>query len=228
MLTINNLNLSFKENQVLKDLNLTIKKGVINGIVGLNGSGKTTLLNTICRHIKAQGGTILWENEAVNVQQIAYLETNNFFYERMTGREYLRFFERKNKEFNIKEWNDIFQLPLDNYVTSYSTGMKKKLAFLGVLSLNRPILILDEPFNGLDLETNEVLKQIIKQLQKSGKTIIVTSHILETLTTICSEIHYLNGGFIQKSFDSKTYYQLAEVFDNLKVGTLEALIEAME
>lgn len=227
MLTVNNLNLSFKENKVLKNLQLTIKKGVINGIVGLNGSGKTTLLNTICQYIRPQEGTILWEGEPVNIQQIAYLETNNFFYERMTGGEYLQFFKQKNKDFDVKEWNAIFDLPLNNYVTSYSTGMKKKLAFLGILSLNRQILILDEPFNGLDLETNEILKQIIKELQKSGKTIIVTSHILETLTTICSEIHYLNDGRIEESFEPKTYDQLSKVFDNLKVGTLEALIQAL-
>ena len=154
MLTIKNLNLSFKENHVLKNLNLTIHKGVINGIVGLNGSGKTTLLNTICQHLKPQQGETLWENQPVNIQQIGYLETNNFFYNRMTGGEYLRFFQQKNTNFNLEEWNTLFDLPLNHYVTSYSTGMKKKLAFLGILSLNRPILILDEPFNGLDLETN--------------------------------------------------------------------------
>lgn len=227
MLTINNLSLSFKENQVLKNLNLTIQKGVINGIVGLNGSGKTTLLNTVCQHLKAQKGKILWENQPVNMQQIAYLETNNFFYNRMTGGEYLRFFQQKKTDFNLLEWNTIFDLPLNNYVTSYSTGMKKKLAFLGILSLNRPILILDEPFNGLDLETNEILKQIIRQLQKNGKTIIVTSHILETLTTICSEIHYLNDGIIEETYNPNTYNQLSKVFENLKTDTLEGLIQQL-
>lgn len=227
MLTINNLSLSFKDNLVLKNLNLTIPKGAINGIVGLNGAGKTTLLNTICQHLKAQKGEILWNNQPINAQNIAYLETNNFFYNRMTGGEYLRFFTQKNTDFNINEWNTIFDLPLNNYVTSYSTGMKKKLAFLGILSLNRPILILDEPFNGLDLETNEVIKQIIRQLQQNGKTIIVTSHILETLTTICSEIHYLNDGVIQATYDKNSFQQLSKVFDNLKTGTLESLIKQL-
>ncbi|MFK7948377.1 MAG: ATP-binding cassette domain-containing protein [Saprospiraceae bacterium] len=227
MLTINNLSLSFKDNQVLKNLNLTIQKGVINGIVGLNGSGKTTLLNTVCQHLKQQQGEILWENKPVNIQQIAYLETNNFFYNRMTGSEYLHFFLQNNTDFNLSEWNTIFDLPLNNYVTSYSTGMKKKLAFLGILSLNRPILILDEPFNGLDLETNEVIKQIIRRLQQTGKTIIVTSHILETLTTICSEIHYLNDGNIQATYNSDTYNQLSKVFENLQTGTLEGLIKQL-
>lgn len=227
MLTIKNLNLSFKENHVLKNLNLTIPKGAINGIVGLNGSGKTTLLNTICQQLKPQQGEVLWCNKSFNRQQIAYLETNNFFYNRMTGGEYLRFFQQKNATFNIDEWNTIFELPLNNYVTSYSTGMKKKLAFLGILSLNRPILILDEPFNGLDLETNEVIKHIIRQLQKNGKTIIVTSHILETLTTICSEIHYLNDGIIQATYDFKTFNELSKVFENLKSNALDDLIQQL-
>jgi ABC-2 type transport system ATP-binding protein len=105
--------------------------------------------------------------------------------------------------------------------------MKKKLAFLGILSLNRQILILDEPFNGLDLETNEILKQIIEQLHKNGKTIIITSHILETLTGICSEIHYLNNGYIEETFRPNTYNQLSKVFDNLKVDLLKILIEQL-
>ena len=227
MLTINNLSLSFKEKQVLKNLNLTIEAGQINGIFGLNGSGKTTLLNSICQNLQPQHGTILWKNEPVYLQQIAYLETNNFFYERMTGGEYLRFFQQKEKVFDIEQWNAFFQLPLNKFVTSYSTGMKKKLAFLGILSLNRDILILDEPFNGLDLETNEIIKQIILQLNQNGKTIIVTSHILETLTTICSEIHYLNDGHIQETFRPNTYNQLSKVFDNLKTGNLKTLIEQL-
>lgn len=227
MLTINNLSLSFKEKQVLKNLNLTIETGQINGIIGLNGSGKTTLLNSICQNLQPQHGTILWKNEPVHSQQIAYLETNNFFYERMTGGEYLRFFQQKEKVFDIEQWNFFFQLPLNKFVTSYSTGMKKKLAFLGILSLNRDILILDEPFNGLDLETNEIIKQIILQLNQNGKTIIVTSHILETLTTICSEIHYLNDGHIQETFRPNTYNQLSKVFDNLKTGNLKTLIEQL-
>jgi ABC-2 type transport system ATP-binding protein len=227
MLTINNLSLSFKEKKVLKNLNLTIETGQINGIIGLNGSGKTTLLNSICQNLQPQHGTIFWKNEPIHLQQIAYLETNNFFYERMTGGEYLRFFQQKEKAFDIKQWNVFFQLPLNKFVTSYSTGMKKKLAFLGILSLNRDILILDEPFNGLDLETNEIIKQIILQLNQNGKTIIVTSHILETLTTICSEIHYLNDGHIQETFRPNTYNQLSKVFDNLKTGNLKTLIEQL-
>lgn len=227
MLTINNLSLSFKEKEVLKNLNLTIEEGQINGIIGLNGAGKTTLLNSICQNLKPQKGTILWKNEPVHLQQIAYLETNNFFYDRMTGGEYLRFFQQKEKAFDLEQWNVFFQLPLNKFVSSYSTGMKKKLAFLGVLSLNRDILILDEPFNGLDLETNEIIKQIILQLHQNGKTIIITSHILETLTTICSEIHYLNDGHIQEIFRPNTYNQLSKVFDKLKTGNLKTLIEQL-
>ncbi len=227
MLTINNLNLAFNDKKVLKNLNLTIQRGVINGIVGMNGSGKTTLLNTICQHLKPQEGSILWNNQPIDNQQIAYLETHNFFYERMTGGEYLRFFKQQNTSFNLEEWKTIFELPLNHYVTSYSTGMKKKLAFLGILSLNRPILILDEPFNGLDLETNEIIKQIVVQLQKNGKTIIITSHILETLTTICSEIHYLNDGHIQETFYESNFHDLDKVFDKLKTGNLKTLIQQL-
>lgn len=224
MLIIQQLHLSYKKNQVLKGLNLTLQNGQINGIVGLNGAGKTTLLNCIYGSLTPQQGTILYQNIPLKSQQIAYLETQNFFYPRMTGKEYLHFFKTHNTDFDLEGWNAIFQLPLKKFVSSYSTGMKKKLAFLGILSLNRPILILDEPFNGLDLETNEVLKQIIQLLKKSGKMIIITSHILEALITICDKIHYLNHGIVESSFDKTQFDKLTKVFSTLKVDNLEQLV----
>ncbi len=98
---------------------------------------------------------------------------------------------------------------------------------MGILSLNRPILILDEPFNGLDLETNSVLKQIILLLKAKNKTILITSHILETLTSICDEIHYLKAGAIQRTFTPETYTDLEAVFSTWQEGDLQTLVNEL-
>jgi ABC-2 type transport system ATP-binding protein len=197
MLQIQNLSVYYQQNPVINQLNLSIEKGSIHGLVGLNGSGKTTLFNTIFGLLKFQNGTITFDNQALNSQKIAYLETHNYFYSYLTGGEYLELFKINNKKFDVKSWNELFQLPLNQLIDEYSTGMKKKLAFIAILCLDKPIMLFDEPFNGLDMETNQQIKLIIRQLKEKGKTILITSHIMESLTTICDVISYLKNGTIE-------------------------------
>jgi len=227
MLNIQNLHVAYGNKEVLKGLNFTAKSDEITGIVGLNGSGKTTLLNTIYGKIKAQKGEITYQEKALKAKAIAYLETQNFFYKRITGKEYLDLFRIQHPHFNVEEWNAVFRLPLGKWIDSYSTGMKKKLAFMGIFSLNREVIILDEPFNGLDLETNETLKNILKILRSKNKTILVTSHILETLTTICDSIHYLNQGIIEHHFKSDDYNQLEQLLTKFHYDDLDRLVEGL-
>ena len=216
MIIIDNLTVSYQyEKNVLSGLKINLETDKIHGLVGLNGAGKTTLLNTIFGLIKQTAGTINFNNQKINKKQIGYLETENFFYSDITGNEYISLFE--NKSFELENWNEIFELPLNALIENYSTGMKKKLALLGILKLDKPILILDEPFNGLDLETCKVLQLIILRLKEKGKMIIVTSHILESLTTICDEIHYLENGEIKFSKNKDDFHNLEnEIFHNFK------------
>jgi len=198
MITIENLSVSYSnDKQVLRHLNCKFESQNIHGLVGLNGSGKTTLLHTIYGIMNHNDGSILFNSEKISKNQIAFLETDNYFYSNITGNEYMSLF--KNDRFNVPEWNQLFDLPLNTIIDNYSTGMKRKLALLGVLKLDRPIIILDEPFNGLDLESCKMLQNIILRLKINGKTVIITSHILESLTTICDEIHYLEKGIIKFS-----------------------------
>jgi len=127
---------------------------------------------------------------------LGYLETQNYFYSYLTGREHLKIFQFNNPQFDINHWNSLFNLPLDDLIETYSTGMKKKLAFMALLCQNKPFLLLDEPFNALDLETNQQLRLIIKALAERGKTVLVTSHIMESLTLLCDTISYLENGKI--------------------------------
>jgi ABC-2 type transport system ATP-binding protein len=205
---IEKLNVGYRKAVVLKDLTVKFKHGEINGLVGMNGAGKTTLLRTIFGTLKQASGTIDLEVESIQ-KPIAFLETENFFYPKIKGKEYLEIFAKNNSSFNPEKWNQLFELPLNKLIDEYSTGMKKKLALMGIIALEKPILMLDEPFNGVDLESNEKIKMVLQKLQEKGKTILVTSHILETLTDICAQITVL--------FEGKTDFTAQKgEYDNLK------------
>lgn len=212
MIEIKNLKVSYGNNCVLDNLNLVIRLNTIHGLVGLNGSGKTTLLNTVFGLKKQQQGKVEYNSEKIRRNQIAFLETINYFYPGITGKEYLSLFQIQNPAFDIEKWNELFELPLNDLTDNYSTGMKKKLAFLGVICLDREILILDEPFNGVDLETVQKMKSLLVKLKKT-KTVIITSHILESLLGICNSISYLNGRKIQFTKEKKDFEKLeSEIF----------------
>lgn len=196
MISIDNLNVHYKDNYVLRSLSLEIPGESIHGLVGLNGSGKTTLLNTIYGLKEKESGSITCNSSPIRKNSIAYLEASNYFYPYITGKEYLSLFRTQNPQFDIEKWNSLFELPLKKLVENYSTGMKKKLALMGIICLDREIMILDEPFNGVDLETVQKIKTLLLRL-KTTKTIIITSHILESLLSLCDYLSYLNNGIIQ-------------------------------
>lgn len=198
MISINDITISYtKDKKIINSLSLILNKNMIHGIVGLNGAGKTTLLNGLYGLKKHGSGSIKYNNDNISKYDISYLVTENYFYSGITAREYLSLF--KNAQFDDEKWNKLFILPLDQIIDSFSTGMKKKLAILGILKQNKPIMILDEPFNGLDFETCRILRSIILKLKETGKTIIITSHVIETLTNLCDYIHYLEDGRIKYS-----------------------------
>ena len=216
MILIEALTVSYpNKKNVLDNLSLELKTDHIHGIVGLNGSGKTTLLNTLFGLKKCDSGTIKYKNSPLSKKYMSYLVTENYFYSNITGKEYLYLFI--NKTFNIEKWNALFKLPLNEIIDEYSSGMKKKLAILGTLKQNKPVMILDEPFNGLDIETSRILRSVLLKLKKSGKTIIITSHILETLTNLCDHIYYLENGKIKTSKEKSKFKDLEnEIFKTIE------------
>lgn len=138
---------------------------------------------------------------------VSYLETENYFYPYITGEEYLSYFSGQ-KEINGKEFTEKFNLPLKKYVQYYSSGMKKKLALIGMLMLDKPVNILDEPFNGVDFEGVHILYDIIKQLKSENKVVIISSHIIETLFHTCDTIAVLQNGKIEKIYEKKDFGEL--------------------
>ena len=209
MLTIRNLQVEYKkEFPVLKGIDLSMESGKIHGLVGLNGAGKTTLLNTLYSFIRPSAGSVSYNDRSLKRLDIAYLEAENYFYPYMTGREYLDLFPAGKNGFKTDSWQQLFHIPLDDITENYSTGMRKKLALLAVLKPDKPIVVLDEPFNGLDLESAHILTLILQQLRKGGKTVLVTSHVFETLTSCCDYIHHIDHGTIDRSYSKDQFEML--------------------
>lgn len=224
MITIKNLTVSYKRNSpVINSLDFSAELNKIHGIVGLNGAGKTTLLNTIYGLKKADSGEITFNSNKLNRKELAYLETENYFYPYITGEEHLNIFRHLSLNRDIKSWNAVFKLPLEDLIDTYSTGMKKKLAILSIIRQDKQVLILDEPFNGLDLESVRILRSMLLSLRES-RTILITSHILETLTNLCDTISYLENGKLMFTKSVGHFVELEkEIYQRIEDKNKEAI-----
>ncbi len=227
MLELKNISFSYGEHSVLENCSLEIAPGKIHGLIGLNGEGKTTLLNLLVGRLEADSGNILWNQENLNFNQIGFLETETYFFPKITGKEFLQIFRFENPKFDFEGWNQIFQLPLNELIESYSAGMKKKLALISLMSLEVPILLLDEPFNNLDLETSLILEKLLIQVQLTGKTIIMTSHILDTLVESCDEIHHLTGKKISRTYVKSEFGKIRETLISGKIERSEEQMKSL-
>lgn len=217
MIKLQNISKSYGSNEVLKDLNFTFEKGKTYGIVGVNGAGKTTFFKCLAG-IEKCNGTIT--SNVINLKNhLGYLETEPFFFEKMTGKEYLRLLcnARGIEEINIDEKN-IFDLPLNQYAEIYSTGMKKKLALTAILLQKNEYFILDEPFNGVDIQSNILIIEIIKELKSLNKTLLISSHIFSTLSDCCDEIILLSNGNFKKTVKQANFQDFEEEMRQITIG----------
>jgi ABC-2 type transport system ATP-binding protein len=211
MFRIDNLQVKFKNIEILKNLNLEIQKSSIFGVLGSNGAGKTTLFETIFQNIKYDG-KILLNNQPVGKKSISYLESENYFYPYLSVKDILGLFENKTEKTKTKRLIDFFNIPENSVVETLSFGTQKKLAIVCNILIDREIYLFDEPFNGLDFESVEKLYLILKELQKQEKIILISSHVLETLTNCCNNIGILQNGCFTKIYDEKDYNQIRSFF----------------
>ncbi len=207
MLAIENLSKQYGSKDVLHEISLSFKPGMVYGIVGENGAGKTTLFRCISG-MESYSGAVTSSFDSIK-DHLGYLETNPVLMSYLTGWEYLKLMcSSKNIDTELFEEQNIFDLPLDQYADTYSTGMKKKLTLMGLLLRKNDIIILDEPFNGVDLQSNMIILDIINQLKSLGKTILISSHIFSTLNEVCDTILLLSQGRIVKRVDKLEFGKL--------------------
>jgi ABC-2 type transport system ATP-binding protein len=219
MLEVIDLHKAYGRHEVLRGVSLAVRPGTIHGLVGANGAGKTTLINCLYGLETGFLGTVRAGGAGQGVRESTGLVPYEpYFYPRLTGREYVEFcLQARGKAVpDLRPWNQLLELPLDQYADEYSAGMKKKLALLAVLVQDFGYLILDEPFNGLDLEANLLLKEILKRLRDRGTGLLLTSHILGTLTEVADEASVLVAGRVQRHY-------LATEFGTLEADLLAAL-----
>lgn len=217
MIKIDGLYKNFGKNEVLRNINLEFSKGNVYGIVGENGAGKTTLFRCIAG-LENYEGEITSELTPLK-DHLGLLLTEPFFFSKITGKEYIKLLCNARHKVNIDiESKNIFDLPLNQYASTYSTGMKKKLALTAILLQENEYFILDEPFNGVDIQSNIILAELILKLKELNKTVIISSHIFSTLSETCDKIHLLRKGEQTKTVSKTEFKSLEEEMKSVTIG----------
>jgi len=201
VLSINKLTKFYGPIRALHDVSFDVPEGSVFGILGPNGSGKTTMLGIIMDILKASSGNYLWKGQAGSAkmrQQIGtLLETPNF-YHYLSGLKNLRIaaeIKQRGKE-DIEKVLQLVNLwqRKDSKFSTYSLGMKQRLAIASTLLGNPGIMVFDEPTNGLDPAGIAEIRELIRQLNRQGKTIIMASHILDEVEKVCTHVAIIQKG----------------------------------
>lgn len=209
MLSIKNFTKTYKSGKKAVDnLNLTIEAGDIYGFIGHNGAGKTTTLKAVAGiHSFEEGdirinGISICENPLACKQITAYIPDNPDIYEYLTGIQYLNFIadifhiSAKLRKERIQKYCDMFELTpaLGDLISSYSHGMKQKLVICSALLHEPKLLLLDEPFVGLDPKASVILKRIMKEMCENGSAIFFSTHVLEVAEKLCNKVAIIKNG----------------------------------
>ena len=217
MITIRNLTMTYGKKKVLNNLNIEFEKGKVYGIVGENGAGKTTFFRCIAG-LEVYDGEIRSTLNPIK-NYLGLLLTEPFFFRNITGKEYIQLLcNARNIKIPDIETRNIFDLPLNQYASRYSTGMKKKLALTAILLQSNEYFILDEPFNGVDIQSNIIITEIIQKLKSLHKTILISSHIFSTLNDTCDEIYLLKEGIFVRKVERSEFATLEQEMKDFMIG----------
>ena len=208
MLRIEHLTKTYGNTRAVDDLSLHIAPGEIYGFIGHNGAGKTTTLKSVCGILSYDGGEIFIDGENIKdlpvavKKKIAYIPDNPDIYEFMTGEKYLAFISdifgisAKDREARIHKYASDFELEgdLGQPISAYSHGMKQKLAIISALIHEPRLVIMDEPFVGLDPKAAHLLKGYMRDICNRGGAIFFSTHVLEVAEKLCDKVAIIRHG----------------------------------
>ena len=213
MLNIQNLTKLYGEKKAVDDLSLHIEKGEIYGFIGHNGAGKTTTIKACCGILQFDSGEIWVDGVSIKddplscKRRIAYIPDNPDLYDFMSGIKYLNFVadifgvSQSDRQERIRRYADTFELTDDlaQPIGSYSHGMKQKLAIISALIHEPKLIIMDEPFVGLDPKASHTLKLLMRDICDRGGAIFFSTHVLEVAEKLCDKVAIIKGGRLIKS-----------------------------
>ena len=203
--------------RALQNICMRFEEGKTVGIAGENGAGKTTLFRCMAG-LETYEGQILSDRSPLK-NHLGFLPAEPYFFPKITGREYIQLLvDARQRKIKDIEQQNIFDLPLDQYASTFSTGMKKKLALLAILLQGNDYFILDEPFNGVDIQSNLITTEIIHKLKALNKTVILSSHIFSTLHDTCDEIYLLYQGQLVRSVPRQDFDRLEAEMKAFSIG----------
>ena len=208
MLKITHLTKTFGEKKAVDDLSLEIAPGEIYGFIGHNGAGKTTTLKSVVGIQQFDAGEItiggisLKEDPLACKRQLAYIPDNPDLYDYMTGIKYLNFIadvfgvDAQTRQARIRTYADAFELTGDlaQPIAAYSHGMKQKLSIIAAWLHDPKVIIMDEPFVGLDPKAAHLLKGMMREICDNGGAIFFSTHVLEVAEKLCDKVAIINGG----------------------------------
>ena len=208
MLNIEHLTKTYGEKKAVDDLSLHIAPGEIYGFIGHNGAGKTTTIKACCGILQSDSGEVyidgvsVKENPIAAKAKLAYIPDNPDLYEFMTGIQFLNFIgdvfgvSAEDRQARIRKYADLFELTNDlaQPISAYSHGMKQKLAVISALVHDPKLLIMDEPFVGLDPKASHILKELMRELCKNGGAIFFSTHVLEVAEKLCDKVAIIKNG----------------------------------
>ena len=213
MLRIEHLTKKYGDYKAVDDLSLHIAPGEIYGFIGHNGAGKTTTLKSVVGILQFDGGEIFIDGTSVTAdpikckKEIAYIPDNPDIYEFMTGIKFLNFVadifgvSAADRQEKIRKYAEIFELTADlaQPISTYSHGMKQKLAIISAWIHSPKLIIMDEPFVGLDPKAAHLLKGMMREVCDNGGAIFFSTHVLEVAEKLCDKIAIIKEGKLIRS-----------------------------